>query len=365
MKSLLCDWTASAATDEPKIHQVAPYIGKLKSPIAASLIRQFTDAGDTVFDPFAGSGSIALEAWLAKRHVIANDLSPYATLLTRAKLTPYRTINAALLDLEKMRQLVAKTEKRVDLRSVPTWVRSFFHPRTLRETIAWTTVLREQNRDFLLACLLGILHHQRPGFLSYPSSHTVPYLRLKLFPKHRFPELYAYRSIVDRLEAKVRRALSNLPPVDFSIRRRVVSKDAATYAPPCARAIITSPPYMRQLDYARDNRLRLWFLGCADWELLDSRISPAEGEFFCLMTRCLRLWRRVLRPSANCIFILADTCTRATGVHLPDMIIDLATESVGGYRVKCMHREDIPNIRRVRRDHRGSASETFLVLQRA
>ena len=76
------------------------------------------------------------------------------------------------------------------VRKVPMWVREFFHPETLRETLAWTLTLRERRRWFLLASLLGILHHQRPGFLSFPSSHTVPYLRKKAFPPAKFPELY-------------------------------------------------------------------------------------------------------------------------------------------------------------------------------
>ena len=40
--------------------------------------------------------------------------------------------------------------------------------RRLRETLGWTYVLRRRRRWFLLASLLGILHHQRPGFLSFP-----------------------------------------------------------------------------------------------------------------------------------------------------------------------------------------------------
>lgn len=328
------------------------------------MIQQFTKRDDTVYDPFSGSGSIAFEAWIAHRHIVANDLSPYATLLTRAKLSPYRTIETALADIESSQRLVNEAQKCVDLRSVPAWVRDFFHPETLREAIAWTIVLREHNHEFLLACLLGILHHQRPGFLSYPSSHTVPYLRIKLFPKHQFPELYGYRSVADRLEKKVRRALSNIPKLDFSVRRRVVSRDAATHAPRCIEAIITSPPYMRQLDYARDNRLRLWFLGCSNWKPLDARISPTEDGFLQLMTRCLYLWRRVLTPRGKCIFVLADTCSRASNVSLPDIILRLATKSVGGYRLIGVHREEIPGIRRVRRGLRGSTAETFLVLER-
>jgi len=82
------------------------------------------------------------------------------------------------------------------------------------------------------------------------------------------------------------------------------------------------------------------------------------------MTRCLRLWHRVLAPNGKCIFVLADICNRANHAKLPDMIIELATKSVGGYRVTSIHREEIPNIRRVRRGLRGSQTETFLVFDR-
>jgi DNA modification methylase len=37
--------------------------------------------------------------------------------------------------------------------------------------------------------------------------------------------------------------------------------------------IISSPPYFGALDYARDNRLRLWFLGCEDWKELDASMT--------------------------------------------------------------------------------------------
>src|SRR5437667_11427613 len=82
---LTCNWAGSALKAESTFHQLSPYIGKLKSSIAGSLISQFTSPGDLLYDPFSGSGTVALEAWAADRNVIANDLSPYAAILTRAK----------------------------------------------------------------------------------------------------------------------------------------------------------------------------------------------------------------------------------------------------------------------------------------
>ena len=363
-KSLVCNWAGSAGKVESTLHQLSPYIGKTKSSMAASLISQFTSDGDLIYDPFSGSGSIALEAWIAGRRVVANDLSPYASLLTRAKLFPYHSLEGALRDIEYDSAEVTDVRADVDLRKIPEWVRQFFHPETLRETLAWTNVLKRRRRWFLLASLLGILHHQRPGFLSFPSSHTVPYLRAKKFPRSRFPKLYEYRAVRDRLESKVKRAFRRVPGLDFNLARACFSQDAGTLVPPGpVDAIVTSPPYMRLLDYGRDNRLRLWFLGMDDWRSLDRIVSPDEDTFLELMRRCFIKWKAVLKPNHCCVLIIGDSYSRVGRGNLPQVVSRIATEEVGGYAHVLEHTETIPNERRVRRGIIGSTSETILVLR--
>lgn len=361
---VVCEWVGSALKNESTFHQLSPYIGKTKSSMAASLVSQFTRKGDLVYDPFSGSGTVALEAWVAGRHVVANDLSPYAGLLTRAKLFPYQSLENAARDIEDVSDEATQLRANVDLRKVPAWVRQFFHSETLRDTISWTTVLKRRRRWFLLASLLGILHHQRPGFLSFPSSHTIPYLRMKKFPRSRFPELYQYRSLRERLEAKVERAFRRVPELDFSLGRACFSKSAGALIPPeKVDAIITSPPYMRQLDYGRDNRLRLWFLGIHDWRSLDAVVSPREDAFLELMRRCFIKWKAILKPSHCCVLIIGDACSRVDRPNLPQVVSRIATEEVGGYLRVCEYTENIPNERRVRRGIIGSASETVVVLR--
>jgi len=362
--TVICGWSGSALKNESTLHQLSPYIGKLKSTIAGSLVAQFTSQGDLIYDPFSGSGTVALEGWAANRRVIANDLSPYACVLTRAKLFPPRTLGHALKSIELAGFEAIKLQRDVDLRKVPRWVREFFHPETLRETIAWVDVLKHRRSWFLLASLLGILHHQRPGFLSFPSSHTVPYLRLKKFPRSRFPRLYEYRSLQDRLEAKVTRAFRRTPSLDFSLARSCFCRDAgALELPEPVDAIISSPPYMRLLDYGRDNRLRLWFLGAHDWRSLDRIISPCQDAFLQLMHRCFKKWRTVLRPNHCCVLVIGDAFSQVAKGNLPELVSRIATEEVGGYVRVCEHTETIPNERRVRRGIMGSASETTIVLR--
>lgn len=363
-KGLIFNWAGSACNNESTLHQLSPYIGKTKSSMAASLVSQFTTVGDVVYDPFSGCGTIALEAWIAGHPVIANDLSPYANLLTRAKLFPYRSLDDALADIERTSGEATKMRDGVDLRKVSPWVRQFFHAETLRETIAWIDVLRRRRSWFLLASLLGILHHQRPGFLSFPSSHTVPYLRIKKFPRFRFPELYEYRSLRDRLEAKVRRTFRRVPDLDFTLTRGCSSKDAGVLVPQeRVDVIITSPPYMRLLDYGRDNRLRLWFLGAHDWRSLDKLVSPGEDTFLELMRHCFTTWKAVLKPDHCCVLVIGDADSRVGRDNLPRVVSRIATEEIGGYSQVLEHTETIPNERRVRRGIMGSASETIVVLR--
>jgi SAM-dependent methyltransferase len=333
--------------------------------MAGILIEKFSRKSDIIYDPFCGAGTVALEAWAAGRNVLATDLNPYAILLTSAKLCPPSSLEDTVTEINRTADQVNHIAPKVDLATIPQWVKDFFHPATFQEIMAWTQVLKRNNSDFLLACLLGILHHQRPGFLSYPSSHTVPYLRNKKFPKQIYPELYEYREVKTKLIKKVERTLKRIPNFDFSLIRRCKMHDAAGFEPgSCINAIITSPPYMRQLDYGRDNRLRLWFIGTEDWQSLNDKISPPEKSFIELMRKCLMRWHDFLVPGGLCVLVLGDGYCRSYGLTIPDAIAHIAVEELNGYSIMWRYTEVIPGVRRVRRNCSGSTTETILVLKK-
>jgi len=119
---------------------------------------------------------------------------------------------------------------------------------------------------------------------------------------------------------------------------------------------------MRQLDYGRDNRLRLWFLGCEDWRALDGAVSPREKEFLDLMRRCFRRWRNLLVPNGHCVLVMGDSCSREGHSDLPSVVANIATKEAG-YVLVSQYTDTIPNERRVRRGIAGSTSETILVLR--
>jgi hypothetical protein len=167
-----------------------------------------------------------------------------------------------------------------------------------------------------------------------------------------------------RIRAKVERAFRRVPLLDTGIVRKCHKRSADDVTPSVTvDVIITSPPYMRQLDYARDNRLRLWFLGVRDWRELDKAVSPREAAFLDLMRRCFRRWRSVLRPGGHCVLIVGDSCSRDDRRDLPGVVATLATQQ--GFFLVSERSDAIPNERRVRRGLTGNTSETILVLRNA
>jgi len=316
------------------LHSISPYIGKLRPELANKLINEFSKKKDLIFDPFSGSGTIPLEAWINNRNTVAVDLNYYAYLLSKAKLFPYPKYQDAEKIFNKYSKIIESEKFNFDLRKLPIEIRKFFHNATIKEILAWSSILQKNKEWFLLACLMGILHHQRPGFLSYPSSHGAPYLRTELFPKDEYPELYEYRSVSDRLLAKLKRAYKRIPDLDFSKKRKVYFRNTldVNHLKKQNIAIISSPPYMKSLTYARDNRLRLWFLGYSEWEELEKKISVGKQDFLVLMKKCFNKWYNIQNKGNYCILVIGDIeYDKKLRIMLPDVICNEAAKE--GYYI--------------------------------
>ena len=338
--------------------------------MAKVLIELYSDPGDIVFDPFCGSGVVPLEALLAEREAWANDLSPYAYAVTRAKMEAFGNLHHDLQTAHRIIKQIEKEAPTVDISTVPEWVQEFFHPDTLREVLTAFRILQETENYFLLGCLLGILHHVRPGFLSYPSSHLVPYLRKKKYPPEEFPEMYTYRDVRTRLLAKVKRAYRRATlPIDWEDRRYRLFQTNARDLPiqdNAVDAIISSPPYFGALDYARDNRLRLWFLGHRDWKELDASLTANAKVYIPQMTECLLEMERVLKPEKYCILVLGDVEKDGKNQRTAEILADLAVDvTEGSFVVDEIYDDRIPDERRARRRTRTTKFERILVMHKS
>lgn len=358
------DWKFPCTHSECTLHQIAPYVGKLKSSIARSLIQKYSNEGDLVVDPFAGAGTIVLEAALAGRRAFGSDISPYARVLSNAKLFPPKCLADAVRRAERALESSARLPS-PDLRHVPSWVKAFFHPATLKEALTFAQICREPGHEFLMACFLGILHHQRPGFLSYPSSHLVPYLRNKKYPKCDFPEMYSYRELRPRLIAKITRTFARFSDPysvpDLAFRRGTIEHISL---PEKFDSLITSPPYMNALDYGRDNRLRLWFIDPHEIRNVDNSVTRKRDAFISAICHLAYKVEAGLRTGGYCILVVGESLQRTFAAHPSEIVFQIMSEHAPSLQLQEVVCDDIPDIRRTRRECKGVKREHFLIFQK-
>jgi hypothetical protein len=367
LKSLKRNWRGSSLGSESTLHQLSPYIGKLKTSIARSLITNFSRPGDIGLDPFCGSGVVPLEALLAGRGAVANDASPYASVLTRGKLfpieDPYAAIARASEYVELAKEVAATKHYRVPS---PAWVKQFFHPRTLAEVKVLSDMLLRDSQWFLLANLLGIIHHQRPGFLSYPSSHLVPYLRSRKYPRKKFPELYRYRDVGPRFVRKLERTYRRHQPLPISLPRLFSQADIREFSCPIAiDFVVTSPPYMNALDYGRDNRLRLWFLDHLDSRILDRANPRTPAEFADLMKATAYKLKSSIRKLGVAIVIVGEVRRKSSVLRSNEIARSAFEREIGGWRLTEMLSDPVPDIRRSRRGYAATKTEWIMIFKRS
>src|SRR5207253_6464755 len=66
-------------------HDIHPYPAKFIPQIPRNLIARLSMPGETVWDPFGGSGTTALESVLLGRQAISSDVNPLAEVIGKAK----------------------------------------------------------------------------------------------------------------------------------------------------------------------------------------------------------------------------------------------------------------------------------------
>ncbi|HEX2879794.1 MAG TPA: DNA methyltransferase, partial [Polyangiaceae bacterium] len=85
----IIEWALKVSSDSNSVrdhvHGFHSYPARLHPVTARRLIEKLSREGDTVLDPFCGSGTVLVEGQLQGRHTIGVDLNPLAAELARFK----------------------------------------------------------------------------------------------------------------------------------------------------------------------------------------------------------------------------------------------------------------------------------------
>src|SRR5881409_3751517 len=106
----------AARQEEARHYGVHPYFTRRPANVVRAYIDRYSRQGDTVLDPFGGTGVTAIEAFLLGRKAIQNDLNPFANFIAKniadTTLSSAMPLRAAFARVEKeWEQDVAGIEK--------------------------------------------------------------------------------------------------------------------------------------------------------------------------------------------------------------------------------------------------------------
>jgi len=292
------------------LHHMAPYAGRMTPQIAHWLIRAFSNKREVILDPFCGIGTVPLEANLLGRNSVGFDLNPYAYLVANAKMDR----KSLSEHIEFLENLELKPNSRI-IQTVPKWVHEFYNKKTLAELLVLLDVLKRKKKRFILGCLLGVSQGHRIGHLSKASALTLPYKPRADDPGH-------YKEVIPRLINKVKRMYKDGFTMEPAGKIQKVDTRKMPLKDNSIDCVISSPPYLDNLDYVNANRLRLALLGCFGDKAskLSKKLMYKEEPYMKMMTQTCQEISRVLKPEGLCILILGDVHTKKNPIITTNLI---------------------------------------------
>jgi len=121
---------------------------------------------------------------------------------------------------------------------------------------------------------------------------------------------------------------------------------------------------MNALDYGRDNRLRLWFIDPKLANRGENDITRRRQAFVDSISSLAAKVERSLSPHAYCVYVVGDELRRSFAAHPSEVVAAIMRERAPSLRLKTVMADNIPDVRRTRRECKGVKTEHILVFQR-
>lgn len=308
-------WT-SGQRQASSLHEVS-YRACFKPQLPHYFIKRFTKEGDTVYDPFGGRGTTAVEAALMGRRVISNDANPLSRILLSPRLCP-----PSLTEVE--RRLDAITYRKSLKADID--LSMFYDSETESEIVSLKRYLQDKNEtgqeDIVDAWIRMVatnrLTGHSPGFFSvytFPPNQAVSPESQKRINERR-KQKPEYRDTKDLILRKSRTLLSKVTTEQRTNLQRVYqfaqfltedARNTPAIKSGSVQLTVTSPPFLDIVEYAGDNWLRCWF-NEIDVDAVAKTITMAKsiGDWTRVMGGVFEELYRVIKPGGWVAFEVGE-----------------------------------------------------------
>jgi DNA modification methylase len=374
------EWALKVSGDSNSVrehvHGFHSYPARLHPVTARRLIEKLSRPGDTILDPFCGSGTVLVEGQLQGRHTIGVDLNPLAIELARFK-TERTKPGTRELWLEAAEEVALFAEERRQARSGPTRLykpqeREPYDPHILFELDGLSAGIAKQPKAMqaMLRLVLSSILTKVSKSLGDSSG--------KLGPR-RLASGFAIKVFLNKAQEVCRQCEEYSELLPGTNAGKVILTDARRLTgvvPNSVDLVVSSPPYPGVFDYLNHHANRLSWLRLDAQHLARneigarrqmSRLSPREaleqwrGDFAAV----LRALARVLKPGAPAALVIADSALGNVPLVADREVNQLALAC--GFRPRAVGSQQRPHFHEpTRKAFRGQPRyEHLIVLRRS
>jgi hypothetical protein len=273
------------------VHRLHPYLGKYIPQLVEIFLRKYFKAGQTVLDPFSGSGTTLVQANELGIHSVGYDISAFNIILARAKTKPYdlKKVRGEILDiLERVHQATQDEAQQLSLwadgqkshkkEKANEYLQAWYAPAALRELTTYRDLIPEYADQDLLKVILSraarsarLTTHFDLDFPKKPQ--TQPYWCYK-HSRTCTPTQDAYQ-FIKRYSLDTIKRIEEFAQHRTNATVQIFHGDSRKAKIPPIDGVMTSPPYVGLIDYHDQHRYAYELLGLEDRSGFE--IGPASG----------------------------------------------------------------------------------------
>lgn len=280
-----------SGVEAPRLtHYLFRFPAKFHPPVVHSLVRSYTTKGQTVLDPFCGSGTLPLVAAVEGRHAVGSDVDPLAVFVTEVKthrfnpqhlqaswnlLHPLLKTSAGLTNQYRENQSTDIPQEEYssvllnerlwvpDIPNIVHWFRRYVVLDLARILGAIHDAnIPETHRSFFRLVIASIIRKvSNADPVPVSGLEVTAYMKKLELKGRRIDPFESFQRATEKALTAVTAYCEATTPLT---RVSVAQADATSLSSTLRKridAVITSPPYHNAVDYYRRHKLEMFWLG--------------------------------------------------------------------------------------------------------